>query len=258
MCIRDSIVGGAYDNLKLIRNGDGAADYQLSNVPNSNVFIQGLSFSDIDADGSADIFVCNDVGDSRKYRNDGNGGFALDQNLIDTRTAISSDNSGNYAAIWTDYDNDGDSDLYVSKCRIAVDNPRDPRRVNVLYRNDNGSYTEVAAQAGMDSGAQTWLTDFADIDNDGDMDAFIANHYDDCKLMINNGNGTFTDITVISGLQRFLSKEAEVFVIQSLFRDFNNDGYVDLMISGTEHFLFYNNGDRSFALAPELLSLIHI
>jgi len=246
----DLVVGGPYDNIKLVYNQDGATDYTTTVLQNSSLLMQGTNFADINNDGSIDIFACNDDGENKKFVNDGQGNFRNSPELIDTRTAITSDNSGSYSSIWTDYDNDGDMDLYISKCRIGADSYEDPRRINQLFQNDgNNNYTEVAATAGLKIGAQTWTTDFADIDNDGDMDAFVANHYDDCQLMINNGNGTFTDITVVSGLLPFVDENSGNFAIQTLFRDFNNDGYVDLLFTGTDHFLFYNNGDRTFSVA---------
>ena len=242
----DIIVGGRYDNIKLLRNLAND-DYLSTNIPNSNIFVQGSNFVDYDNDGDLDIFACHDDADNREFNNNGNGLFTFRPDVIDTRTVPASDNSGNYSSIWTDYDNDGDLDLYISKCRISADDPTDPRRINLLMVNDgNGNFTEQAAQARLNIGDQTWLTDFADIDNDGDLDAFVGNHYDDCKLLLNNGNGRFIDITDSSGLLPTLSAEAEIFVIQSIFRDFNNDGYVDLIFSGSDHFIFYNNGNRTF------------
>ena len=242
----DILVGGRYDNLKLIYNNDGTS-MTSTNVPNSNIFVQGTNFVDIDNDGWVDIFSCDDDAESRKYLNDGSGSFTFDPRLIDTRTVPTSDNSGNYASAWIDYDNDDDLDLYISKCRLTANSATDPRRVNQLFRNNgNGSYTNVATQAGMAIGAQTWLTEFADVDNDGDLDAFVANHFDASQLMINDGNGRFTDVSAGSGLYPTLSND-NVFIVQAVFEDFNNDGYVDLMVSGTNHFLFYNNGDGTFS-----------
>lgn len=250
--LNDILVGGAYNNLKVLYNQDGVTDFQLTNLENSNILVQGTNFTDINNDGAIDIFACNDDGPNRSYANDGEGNFRSAPELIDTRTAIISDNSGNYSSLWTDYDSDGDMDLYISKCRIGANSPLDPRRINQLFQNDgNNNFTEVAESAGLASGAQSWTTDFADIDNDGDLDAFIANHYDDSQLMLNNGNGTFTDITVISGLLPYVNASSGNFAIQTIFRDFNNDGFVDLLFTGTAHFLFYNNGDRTFTAAAD-------
>jgi len=239
----DVLSGGAYDNIKLISANTNGTAYTSSVLPSSNIFIQGSNFIDINNDGAADIFACHDDDESRKWENDGNGNFTLNNNLIPTITDPVSDNSGNYASIWTDYDNDGDLDLYISKCRGGVSDPTDPRRINQLFQNDgNNNFTEVAAAANLKIGDQTWSTDFADVDNDGDMDVFMLNHYTPSLFFENNGDGTFTDITTGSGLDQNMN----LFGIQGIFRDFDNDGFVDLIVTGTEHRVFQNNGNKTF------------
>ncbi|WP_299122612.1 FG-GAP-like repeat-containing protein [uncultured Winogradskyella sp.] len=247
----DVMSGGYYDNLKIIKNNNGNNSYSQSNIPNSSLFLQGVNFADINNDGWADIFACHDHAESKAFENNQDGTFSFDANLISTETTPISDNSGNYASMWMDYDNDGDLDLYISKCRGGVSDPNDPKRINMLWQNDgNNNYTEVAAQANLKIGAQSWLSDFGDIDNDGDLDAIIINHYEDPNLMRNNGDGTFTEITAGSGLLPFLSA-SNIYGIQGFFKDFNNDGFVDLMVSGIgNHFIFYNNGDGTFQNAP--------
>lgn len=242
----DVISGGAYDNLKIIKNNNGYDSYTQSIQPSSYMFLQGVNFADINNDGWADIFACNDDAESKAFQNNQDGTLSNNQSLIRTFTTPNSDNSGNYGSMWMDYDNDGDLDLYISKCRGGVTNPSDPRRINMLWQNDgNNNFTEVAEQANLKIGAQTWFSDFGDIDNDGDLDAIIINHYEGPNLMRNNGDGTFTEITSGSGLPS-LTLQGNL-AIQGFFKDFNNDGYLDLMISGTEnHHLLYNNGDGTF------------
>ena len=92
-------------------------------------------------------------------------------------------------------------------------------------------------------GSQTWATDFADYDNDGDLDCFVMNHYTSSFVMENNGDGTFTDVTATSGLT---ADDLGLFGIQTVFRDFDNDGFVDLLIAGSAQRLFKNNGDSTF------------
>ncbi|WP_052461040.1 FG-GAP-like repeat-containing protein [Psychroserpens mesophilus] len=243
----DIMAGGAYDNLKIIKNNNGNNSYSQSNLFNSNIFLQGANFADINNDGWADIFACHDDAESRAFQNNQDGTLSYNQDLIRTFTTPTSDNSGNYASMWIDYDNDGDLDLYISKCRGGVTSDTDPRRLNMLWQNDgDNNYTEVAEQANLKIGAQTWLSDFGDIDNDGDLDAIIINHFEGPNLMRNNGDGTFTEITAGSGLMPTLDSQ-NITGIQGFFKDFNNDGFIDLMVSGTNsHFLFYNNGNGTF------------
>ena len=248
----DIMSGGFRDNLKIIKNNNGDDLYSQSNIPDSDdIFLQGANFADINNDGWADIFACHDLAESQAYQNNQDGTFSFNEDLISTETTPISDNSGNYASMWMDYDNDGDLDLYISKCRIGVSSSNDPRRINMLWQNDgNNNYTEVAEQANLKIGAQSWYSDFGDIDNDGDLDAIIINHHEGPNLMRNNGDGTFTEVTSGSGLLPTLEFQ-NYFGIQGFFKDFNNDGYIDLMVSGTDnHYIFYNNGDGTFQNAP--------
>ncbi len=243
----DVLVGGAYNNLKLLKANDAGTSLTSETLPGPNIFLQGSNFADIDNDGFIDIFACHDEGISSPYKNDGLGGFAYDLGLINTASTIPSDNSGNYGSTWTDYDGDGDLDLYISKCRLGVGNPLDGRRVNLLFQNDgNNNYTDVAEAAGLRPLAQSWSADFSDIDNDGDLDAFIINHDIPSQLFSNNGDGTFTDITIGSGLEDGIDDIG--LGIQCKFEDFDNDGFVDLLVTGRSgsHRLFWNNGDITF------------
>lgn len=240
----DVMAGGAYDNIKLIQADDNGV-YTQSNLPNGSMFAQASNFADINNDGWIDAFICHDDAESRIWANDGSGNLIPANDWIDMATVPASDNSGNYGSVWTDFDNDGDLDLYIAKCRQGVNNPSDPRRINALFVNDgNGNFTEAAGDYGLKIGAQSWTVDFADIDNDGDLDCFITNHDVPSMLLENDGFGNFTDITAGSGL------EIGGLPIQGVMRDFDNDGFVDILVAGTQHFLFLNNGDKTFTKVP--------
>ena len=199
------------------------------------IFSQRSTMADIDNDGWLDAFVCHDEGRSVPFRNDGNGNMSSDHTLINT-----SELPGNYAAIWTDYDNDQDIDLYVSKC-LAGAPSGDVVRTNLLYQNDgNGNYVEVAVAAGLDDNSQSWSTVFEDFDNDGDFDAFIVNHDNQNLLFRNNGDGTFTDVTANSGIEPF-----DFGAWENASGDFNNDGFVDIF-SELSHELYLGHGDLTF------------
>ncbi len=252
MCIADfdedgfnDVLYGTNGTVELFHSS-GAASFTKSFLNGTYIFSQGSNFVDIDNDGHLDIFVCNDVGTSMILMNDGLGNYAADPGQIDLSTTPASDNSGNYASMWTDYDDDGDIDLYITKCRQGVTDNADPRRINQLFRNDgSGNWTEVGALAGVNSGWQGWVSDFGDIDNDGDLDLVILNHDHEAELMRNNGDGTFTDITAGSGLDGSTLNFAE---IQCSFRDFDNDGWVDLLVAGSQHRMYINNGNGAFTL----------
>jgi hypothetical protein len=253
MCVGDvdqdgynDIVYGLNGMVQLFKS-DNATSFTRTNVSGmSYIFSQGSNFVDIDNDGDLDMFICNDVGTSMILLNDGTGTFTNGAGTINLNTTPTSDNSGNYASIWCDYDDDGDIDLYITKCRQGVTDPTDPRRINQLFRNNgDGTWTEVGLAAGVASGWQGWVSDFGDIDNDGDFDLVIMQHDAEVELMRNNGDGSFTNVTVGSGLEGNTLGFAE---IQCSFRDFNNDGWVDLLVSGSQHRMYVNNGDGTFTL----------
>lgn len=258
----DILTGGAYNGLKLLKANASGTSYSLNIINILPIFLQGSNFVDIDNDGHIDIFACHDDGVSQAYRNNGSGDFTYDSEIINPVSSVPSDNSGNYGSVWTDYDNDGDIDLYLSKCRLGVTNPMDGRRLNLLFENDgNGNYNDVASGAGLLPMGQSWATDFADIDNDGDMDAFIINHDILSGVYENNGFGFFTNITTQTGITSDLLTAGSG--IQVKFADFDNDTYVDLLITsrGPTHLLFRNNGNTTFsnltATIPTLGNRIH-
>ncbi len=237
----DVLTGGRYDGVKLFQADASGNNYAMSMLPGATLFIQGSNFADINNDGWLDVFACHDDAAGRIWTNDGIGGLVIADGLIDLNTVPASDNSGNYGSIWTDFDNDGDLDLYIAKCRQGVNNPADPRRINALYVNDgNNHYTEAAAAANLKFGAQSWTADFGDIDNDGDLDCFITNHDVPSMVLLNDGTGVFTDITATSGVS------INSLPLQGIFRDFDNDGWLDIIVSGTGDHIFRNNGNATF------------
>ena len=251
----DIIIGGAYNGLKLVTANATGTNYSVSVLSNTqsggnkSIFLQNANFVDIDNNGTIDFFGCSDESVSAAYSNDGSGNFTRDNaNLINAVSTIPSDNSGNYGSIWVDYDNDGDLDLYIAKCRLGVSNPNDGRRINLLFQNDgSGNFTEVGVAAGLVPYAQSWSAGFEDFDNDGDMDCVVVNHDKTSNIYENNGDGTFTDITAISDIAAELLAMTNDG-IQVILKDFDNDTFVDIFITsrGGDHKLFRNNGDKTF------------
>jgi hypothetical protein len=135
-----------------------------------------------------------------------------------------------------DYDGDGDMDLYMLNGTYLEDISDPKGRVfkntpNRLYRNNgDGSFSEVAKQAGVDD--QHWSMAAApmDYDADGDTDILLLN-YGPNRFYRNNGNGTFTDIATEIGLQG--PKELNGFTkwsVGAAFWDYDDDGDADVMV----------------------------
>jgi len=246
----DILTGGDYDGIKTaIFKGTA---FEISELTSPQTFVQGVNLADINHDGWLDAFVCHDDGAPRIFLNnaDGQGTLVYNTGAITFETEPPSDNSGNYGSVWSDVDNDGDLDLYIAKCRQGVLDPNDGRRINQLFLNNgDGTYTQDLTNAsGLRIGAQSWTADFGDIDNDGDFDCFVTNHDQSSQLLENDGAGHFTDITAIAGLFNTIAG----LPIQGVFRDFDNDGYLDILVAGTQHYLFRNNGNRTFSELPIL------
>lgn len=205
----------------------------------SGIYAQGSNTVDVNNDGWLDYFLANDDGPSRIYINDKTGNLVLTP-VIDFMKDDKTDGSGNYGSIWTDVNGDFLPDLCISKCRAGVNDPRDARRVNRLYINKGNSiFEEKGAEYGLNSGEQSWVTTFGDIDNDGDQDAFVVNHYAPHILLENLENMTFKPIP--------LSKPIQSFGFQAVMSDFDNDGWLDIIIAGVEGAtVLHNKGNKKF------------
>jgi hypothetical protein len=212
---------------------------------------QTAVWADIDNDGFLDLFVGNEQGPSRLYRNKGDGTF---ENIAASagvdRTAFSK------GVVAADYDNDGFVDFYVSN--LGAD--------NFLYHNNHDrTFTEVGKQAGVQAPWMSFATWFFDYDNDGWPDLYVNSYYmstdenlrsqlgmphnvETLKLYHNEGNGTFRDVTVEVGLDRVFNP------MGSNFGDVDNDGFLDFYLgTGTPPYgdilpnvLFHNQGGKKF------------
>ncbi len=229
----NDLVFGNSSRVSVIKANATGTGYTEIAYP-QNIFTQRTNFIDINNDGNLDLWACHDVDESHPYRNDGAGNLVLDYTLFPT-----SNEGGNYATVWVDYDNDGDMDMYEAKCRGGAP-VNDPKRINLLYRNNgDGTFTNVAPEAGVDDHAQSWSTAWADYDNDGDMDCMLSNISDQNRLYRNNGDGTFTDVFATSGI----ATQVGSWEIQHA--DFNNDGFEDFFWQNSKE-LYINNGNMTF------------
>lgn len=231
----DLVYGGGSGASIMLRADDGESfDEQITS--DFYLFSQRSNMVDINNDGDLDVFVCHDVEPNTFFINQGDGTMDFIQGGLGD-----DENGGNYGSIWTDYDNDGDIDMFIAKCRGG----NNEIKINEMHRNNgDGTYTEVGEEIGLADPLQTWSSAWGDYDNDGDMDVFVgASSFSDGshKMMVNNGDGTFSDMTVGTGLESLGGTS-----IEWVTHDFDNDGYLDIM--GGAGNILKNNGDMSFAI----------
>jgi enediyne biosynthesis protein E4 len=231
----------------------------------------GCAFFDYDNDGWLDIFLLSgtrlaDVPSgttNRLFKNNRDGTFTdvtEHAGLIKTGWAC--------GVCVGDYNNDGFEDLFVTYWGQ-----------NILYRNNgDGTFTDVTSIAGLAGHGQRWGSGctFLDYDRDGHLDIFVANYlgfdmehapkpgqtancrwlgtpvfcgprgypHGQHRLYHNNGNGTFTDVSVTSGIAAANGS----YGLTAVSADFDDDGWPDIYVGcdSTPSLLFLNNHDGTF------------
>lgn len=226
-------------------------------------YSMGAAAADYDNDGFIDLFVSGYKAD-HLYHNNGDGTFS------DVTGKLPKLNDGwSTSAGWFDYDRDGRLDLFIARymtwdfetgslfcggpatalrAYCHPDNFKGAANV-LLHQRSDGSFEDVSASAGIvDPAGKALGVAFADFDNDGWTDVFVANDSVRQSLYRNKGNGTFEDIGVIAGAA--YDEDGRTFAGMGVdCADFDNDGYVDVFIttlSNEKYALYRNNGDLSF------------
>ncbi len=201
-----------------------------------NVFSEagGLIVDDFDNDGLLDIVTSNwdFCAPMHFFHNNGDGTFT-------DRTAKAglSGQLGGLNLIQADYNNDGCLDILVLRGGWETG-----QRKSLLRNNCNGTFTDVTKEAGLSEPTSTQTAVWADINNDGLLDLYVGNENGPNQLFLNNGDGTFKDISHASGTDLSAYTKAVVAA------DYDNDGWVDLYVSNYrgDNALFHNNHDGTF------------
>ena len=244
-------------------NGESGQKYFIEPIGS------GVALFDYDNDNDLDLYFVNG-GDlpgmvspiqptNRLYRNDG-------ATFTDVTTEAAIGNTGyGLGCCVGDYNNDGFTDLYVTNYGA-----------NVLYHNNgNGTFTDVTAHAGVSSNQFSTGCAFVDIDIDGDLDLYVVNYVQfdpetnpECTrqgirtyctpeallgaadvLYLNNGNGTFTDVSERVGISEVTGKGLGV-----VCGDVDNDGDVDIFVANdTTPNLLYRNDQEGAQMTEDAL-----
>lgn len=171
---------------------------------------------DIDGDGDLDVYVGNHEYEAALLRNEG-GRFAdrIEPSGIDPK-------GDQHGTTWTDFDNDGRPDLFVSLGAFRGQGQKENR----LYRNlGEGRFERVAPPTGLeDATGRSRGTATLDFDRDGWLDIVIANHATPSRLFRNRGNGTFEDVSEAAGVIDYPSETVT-------WTDFDFDGFPDLLFT---------------------------
>ncbi len=221
------LVNGSYErNRAYENNGSGYFTDRTATCgfENVNLGTRGTLAFDFDKDGDLDVF-CNNWGPSGEsnefYRNNGNWTFTRIDNGLRNIGGVQGSTEG-------DFDNDGDLDLLV--CRgYGDDGPL------LVMRNSGGNFTNVSSAVGL--GATTTSQQgvvFCDVNNDGWLDLHVQRDTGNSQLYLNDGDGTFTQVSVPSG-PGFMAG----------FADLDNDGDWDLVYPG-DNKVYLNNGSGTF------------
>lgn len=245
-----------------------------SPTPNKNqieTMVAGVALIDYDGDGYQDIFFANGAAipsltkegpryKNRLFHNNGDGTFTD----VTDKAGVGGEGFDIGAAVG-DFDNDGWPDLYVASVTK-----------NHLYRNNgNGTFSDITDRAGvgggMYDGKKMWSASAAwvDYNNDGLLDLFVSNYVKwevnkdpECvvagirnycspvlyhqlpnTLYRNNGDGTFTDVSVETGIAQHLGRGMGVAIA-----DYDGDGFMDIFVANDDspNFLFHNIGGKRF------------
>ncbi len=230
----------------------------LANAGNGN-YGMGVAIGDYDNDGYPDIFVTS-YGKNILYHNNGDGTFT-----DVTAKAGLAGGGWSVSAGFFDFDNDGKLDLFVTRyMEWDADHNKIcggewhtycppnvfPTTTCLLYRNrGDGTFEDVSERSGIAAKKGRALgVAFADYDGDGFTDIFVSNDGMQQYLYHNNGNGTFTECALESGVALTIDGKG-LSGMGTVFQDYDNDGRPDVFVTVLPRELYgvyHNDGGGAF------------
>lgn len=250
-----------------LNSGDTNIDFvnqitenEIDNVLNYEYFYNGggVASADFNNDGLQDLYYTANQGTDKLYLN--KGGLKFED--ITEKSGIKYNEEWKTGISVVDINNDGWQDIYVS-VSANIDNPE--LRSNKLYINNKDlTFTDKAAEYGLDLKTYSTQAAFFDYDKDGDLDVYLLNHnVKDFKRfdvqavhfmrdslagdrLMQNNQGKFVDVSIAAGIKG----NPIGFGLGIHTADLNNDGWTDIYVSNDyleEDYLYINNKNGTFS-----------
>jgi hypothetical protein len=236
-------------------NGDGTfTDVTVEAGVGDRGFGMACAAADYDNDGDRDLFVTN-YGRDVLYRNNGDGTF----DDVTDKAGVGSE-QWSTGCTFFDFDRDGDLDLYVGGYLVfdpdyqhyfaaeAFPGPLAYKgQKDILYRNNgDGTFSNVAERAGVGtSQGRAMGVSSSDLDDDGDIDVYVANDGMENYLYRNNGDGHFSNVALDTG-SAFGENGEATSAMGPEFGDFDNDGLVDILVPDMGYGCLYRNTGKGY------------
>lgn len=221
----------------------------------------GVTVGDINNDGLPDIFFAANEGPNRLYLNKGNFRF---EDITESSGVNPPNKHWSTGAVMADVNGDGWLDIYICQGGYAILPDPEQRENLLLINNQDGTFSERAAEYGIHDSNESVSAAFFDYDRDGDLDLYVLNEskyamvlletvYNDLKDKRNleaasgnlyrNDGGKFTKVTEQAGLLRY------GYGLGLVVSDIDGDGWTDIYVANdysVPDFMFINNGDGTF------------
>jgi tetratricopeptide (TPR) repeat protein len=263
----DVVITSTHGGCNLYRNnGDGTfTDVSVGSGLDSCLNSFAVIAGDYDNDGYEDLFITRlgfYVGEAVLFHNNGDGTFT-----DVTEQAGLKIWGPAFTASWVDYDGDGRLDLFVANNLGGAFDRKTPNRL--FHNNGDGTFSEVTEVAGLATLWPTIGSAWCDYNDDGYPDLFLSNAMGRSQLYRNNGNGTFTDVSVEAGV------DSHCLGGVTFWCDYDNDGKPDIVqIAWSDHEdvihtmrygegppdgqplrIYHNNGDGTFTMRNREIGL---
>ena len=252
-----------HSDLLYRNNGDGTFTDATAEAGLQQNYGYGIGClaADYDNDGDADLYLTN-FGKNQLFRNNGDGTFTD----ITSHAGVG-DRSWSVSASFGDFNLDGYLDLYVANyldyqletahacflegVHIYCGPHEYPGARDTLYRNNgDGTFTDVTARAKLHNAGKGLGALFTDYNNDSYPDIFVANDAVPDFLYRNNGDGTFTDVAITTGVA-YNSEGRATASMGIATGDYDSDGLPDLFVTNFSleiNSLFHNDGDGFYTM----------